>query len=112
LVFCQLNTSPVCLGGRNFNWENAFIRLPCRQVYGAFSWLMMNVGDASPLWVVVLKCIKTETEQAIMNNPVSRIPPWSLLPFLLPNFSLKFLLWLPSVMSLPGSIMINKSFFL
>ena len=51
-VFCQLDISWSHLGRQNLNWENASIRLACRQVWRAFSWLKIDVGEPSPLWVV------------------------------------------------------------
>lgn len=36
----------------NFNWENVFIRLACRSVFVKFSWLMIDVGSATPRHLV------------------------------------------------------------
>lgn len=38
------------LGRGNLNWGITFIKLTCGRVYGAFSKLLIDVGEPSPLW--------------------------------------------------------------
>lgn len=40
------------LGRGNLNWGITFIRLTCGCVYGAFSKLLIDVGEPGPLWAV------------------------------------------------------------
>lgn len=74
------------------------LRLASRQVCGIFSWLMVDFGHPSLLWVgptpgkVVLGSIGKEVEQALGSKPVSDISPWPLPQSMPPGcFCLRFL---------------------
>lgn len=73
---CQLT---MYLGRTNLSWGNASLRLPCRQVCGTFSSLLIDVGSAIPR-EVVLGCKRKKTEQG------SKQHGFSLLQFLPPCF--------------------------
>lgn len=36
----------------NLNWGIASIRLPCRHIYGVFSWMLVDKGGPNSLWAV------------------------------------------------------------
>lgn len=109
--FCYDDTNSRHLG--RGNWENIFIRLTARQVYGlwVFSWLMVSRPRPRPEWAApYLSRGPWEveesklSEQTLQEKPVS-IPPWLLLP-VLPEFRP----WLPAVMNYELSAEINPSF--
>ena len=56
----------------------------CEQVCGVFSWLMIDVGGPSLLWVVptlglvVLSALSKQAEQAMDRELTSSTPPWPL----------------------------------
>lgn len=60
-------------------------RLACEQAFfGAFSWLLIEVGGSSSQWVglppelVILGALKKQARQTMRSKPESNIPPWSL----------------------------------
>lgn len=72
LVFHQLDTARVV-------WENGTVtgkkNTPIRLAY--------TVGKATTRALVVLGCMKKKPEQTMRSKPVSSIPPWYLLQWLL-----------------------------
>lgn len=64
------------LGG-NREWENAFIRLTCRQPCGLFSWLMIGVAGPNPLWALLpLDWWSWAVWDLMLNKPVSHTLSW------------------------------------
>lgn len=86
LAFNLLHLRVIC---RTLNWEIASIRLAYRQVYGAFSRLMIDMQGLSLLWAVLLidkwiwkgKQVKTWAGK----DSSTSTPPWVLLCSLLPS---------------------------
>lgn len=82
------------------NWENAPIRLACRQTWGGVfligDWCgraQTTVGSATLGWVV-LDHKRKQTEQARRSKPVSRVPSWPLFQVCLQLPAFRFLPWL------------------
>lgn len=65
MSFCQLDTNCSHLR-RNLKWCAASIRLAYEPVCGTFSWVIIDMGEPSPLWVVpgLARRIRKQAKQA------------------------------------------------
>lgn len=82
ILFCQRDTS--FSGDKNLIWEDVLVRLAYGQIYGAFSWLIINVEGPSPLRVV-LRCKGHQAERGLGSKPVGNVPSRTLFQFLTPG---------------------------
>lgn len=88
-------------------WEResekmASIRLKCEQGWGAFSWLMIDMGGPTLLWAEPplswQSCAgRKQTVQVTRSKSVISLSPWLLYQLLTSGSCPEFLFWLPSV---------------
>lgn len=80
LVFCQFNQSKSHYKEGSLMWENISITSSSWQNSGAFSYLEIDVGGPSPIWLVALDAVRKHADETIRNTPVTCPPPYCLLP--------------------------------
>lgn len=86
-VFGKL-TQLVLSKNRDLKKQYTSLRLTCRQACGTLYWLIIDVWGPIPLWVVssldrwTWVVLRSQFEHAIGYKPVSTIPPWFLIQFL------------------------------
>lgn len=78
-----LNLTGTYLKSWNPNWPIASFRLACGDVCGTFSWDFIDVEGCRPLGKI---SIKKGAEQVRRRIPVSSIPSWSVLVFVLSSY--------------------------
>lgn len=90
---------------QTFNWWIAFFTLACGHIYVAFSWLLIDIGEPIPLWIVPSVgsqpgLYKKGRKMWTRSKPASSILPWPLFQFLLSGPCLVFLDCLPWMITL------------
>lgn len=79
----------------NINWENAFIKLPCKQVHGGIFLVNYWCEKATPLWLWHLWVGGSELHKKVNwarheKQACKWFPPWLLLQFLPPIPALSY----------------------